>query len=97
MIPANPTGSRQEGAESEEPRQQGVGQQVFLALADGREVKSSAELVEVNMYDLLNNSVAFICEDKPAGGDSLVPSATNTPAENISNTGCCARLSHSPS
>ncbi|XP_039468148.1 zinc finger and BTB domain-containing protein 40 isoform X1 [Oreochromis aureus] len=70
VIPANPTGSRQEGAESEEPRQQGVGQQVFLALADGREVKSSAELVEVNMYDLLNNSVAFICEDKPAGCDS---------------------------
>lgn len=70
VIPANPTGSRQEGAESEEPRQQGVGQQVFLALADGREAKSSAELVEVNMYDLLNNSVAFICEDKPAGCDS---------------------------
>lgn len=70
VIPANPTGRRQEGAESEEPRQQRVGQQVFLALADGREVKSSAELVEVNMYDLLNNSVAFICEDKPAGCDS---------------------------
>ncbi|XP_063766346.1 zinc finger and BTB domain-containing protein 40 isoform X2 [Eleginops maclovinus] len=45
-----------EGAESE-------AQQVFVALAGGRE---GAAEVEVNMYDLLNSSVTFICEDKPA-------------------------------
>ncbi|CAJ1051841.1 zinc finger and BTB domain-containing protein 40 isoform X2 [Xyrichtys novacula] len=45
-------------------------QQVLVALAGGREGGSSAEVVEVNMFDLLNNSVTFICEDKPAETDS---------------------------
>lgn len=45
-------------------------QQVFVTLAGGREGGSSAEVVEVNMYDLLNSSVTFICEDKQTGPDS---------------------------
>uniref|UniRef100_A0A3Q0RM97 Zinc finger and BTB domain containing 40 n=1 Tax=Amphilophus citrinellus TaxID=61819 RepID=A0A3Q0RM97_AMPCI len=70
VIAADPAGDREQGVESEEQGQHGVGQQVFVALAGGREGRSSAEVVEVNMYDLLNNSVAFICEDKLAGSDS---------------------------
>ncbi|XP_029288483.1 zinc finger and BTB domain-containing protein 40 isoform X2 [Cottoperca gobio] len=65
VIATEPTGN--EGAESmvcEEQAQLAAGQQVFVALAGGREGVSSAEVVEVNMYDLLNSSVTFICEDK---------------------------------
>ncbi|XP_040015093.1 zinc finger and BTB domain-containing protein 40 isoform X2 [Xiphias gladius] len=64
----------EEGAESvvsEEQAQLAAAQQVFVALAGGREGGSSAEVVEVNMYDLLNSSVTFICEDKPSGPNSL--------------------------
>ncbi|XP_070759034.1 zinc finger and BTB domain-containing protein 40 [Enoplosus armatus] len=71
VIAADPAGS--EGAESavsEEQAQLAAAQQVFVALAGGRECGSSAEVVEVNMYDLLNSSVTFICEDKPPGPDS---------------------------
>ncbi|XP_070707799.1 zinc finger and BTB domain-containing protein 40 [Pempheris klunzingeri] len=68
VISADPTGS--EGAESiiaEEQAQLAAAQQVYVALAGGREGRSSAEVVEVNMYDLLNSSVTFtICEDKPS-------------------------------
>ena len=70
-IPADPTGS--EGAESivsEEQAQLAAAHQVFVALAGGRESGSSGEVVEVNMYDLLNSSVTFICEDKPSVPDS---------------------------
>lgn len=70
VIPADPAGNTEQGVESEEQGQQGIGQQVFVALAGSREGRSSAEVVEVNMYDLLNNSVAFICEDKLTGSDS---------------------------
>ncbi|XP_030585289.1 zinc finger and BTB domain-containing protein 40 isoform X1 [Archocentrus centrarchus] len=70
VIAADPAGDKEQGVESEEQGQHGIGQQVFVALAGGREGRSSAEVVEVNMYDLLNNSVAFICEDKLAGSDS---------------------------
>ena len=71
MISADPTGD--EGAESvisEEQAQLAAAQQIFVALAGGREGRSSAEVVEVNMYDLLNSSVTFICEDKPSGPHS---------------------------
>ncbi|XP_040890162.1 zinc finger and BTB domain-containing protein 40 [Toxotes jaculatrix] len=71
VISAEPTGG--EGAESvvlEEQTQLEATRQVFVALAGGREDDSSAEVVEVNMYDLLNNSVTFICEDKPSGPQS---------------------------
>lgn len=44
-------------------------QQVLVALAGGREGGSATEVV-VNMYDLLNSSVTFICEDKPSGPNS---------------------------
>lgn len=44
-------------------------QQVLVTLAGGGEGASSAEVVEVNMYELLNNSVTFICEDKPSNPD----------------------------
>ncbi|XP_023280417.1 zinc finger and BTB domain-containing protein 40 [Seriola lalandi dorsalis] len=71
VISADPTDG--EGAEPVTPEEQtqlAATQQVFVALAGGREGGSSAEVVEVNMYDLLNNSVTFICEDKPAGPQS---------------------------
>ncbi|XP_044068624.1 zinc finger and BTB domain-containing protein 40 isoform X2 [Siniperca chuatsi] len=71
VISADPTGN--EGAESiisEEQAQLTAAQQVFVALAGGREGGSSAEVVEVNMYDLLSSSVTFICEDKPSDPDS---------------------------
>ncbi|TKS70559.1 Zinc finger and BTB domain-containing protein 40 [Collichthys lucidus] len=71
VISADPAGD--EGPESvicEEQAQLSAAQQVFVALAGGREVESSAEVVEVNMYDLLNNSVTFICEDKQPCPDS---------------------------
>lgn len=45
-------------------------QQVLVALAGGREGGSAPEVVEVNMYDLLNSSVTFICENKPSGPDA---------------------------
>ncbi|XP_018517266.1 zinc finger and BTB domain-containing protein 40 isoform X1 [Lates calcarifer] len=71
VISADPAGD--EGAESaisEEQAQLAAAQQVLVALAGGREGASSAEVVEVNMYDLLNSSVTFICEDKPSGSHS---------------------------
>lgn len=70
MISTDPTADeRVESAISEEQSQLADAQQVFVALAGGRE-GSSSEVVEVNMYDLLNNSVTFICEDKQSGPDS---------------------------
>ncbi|XP_028302426.1 zinc finger and BTB domain-containing protein 40 [Gouania willdenowi] len=41
-------------------------QRVLVALSGGTEEAGPAELVEVNMYELLNNSVTFICEDRHA-------------------------------
>nr|XP_033482541.1 zinc finger and BTB domain-containing protein 40 isoform X1 [Epinephelus lanceolatus] len=71
VIAADPTGSEEaESVISEEQAQLAAAQQVFVALSGGREGVSSAEVVEVNMYDLLNSSVTFICEDKPPGPDS---------------------------
>ncbi|XP_049589118.1 LOW QUALITY PROTEIN: zinc finger and BTB domain-containing protein 40-like [Syngnathus scovelli] len=46
--------------------QQSVSQRVFVAVAGGGEGDAPTEVVEVNMYDLLNNSVTFICEGKPS-------------------------------
>ncbi|KAM8914169.1 zinc finger and BTB domain-containing protein 40 isoform 2-T2 [Spinachia spinachia] len=56
---------------SEEQAQLAAAQQVLVALAGGLEGAESAEVVEVNMYDLLNSSVTFICEDKQPGPDPL--------------------------
>lgn len=39
-------------------------QQVFVALANGKE---GAQVVEMSMFDLLNNSVTFICEESAPG------------------------------
>ncbi|XP_071403644.1 zinc finger and BTB domain-containing protein 40 [Centroberyx affinis] len=64
-IPTQATGDA--GAEtviSADQSQLGSSQQVFVALGDGKEEGSSAEVVAVNMDDLLNGSVTFICEDK---------------------------------
>ncbi|XP_061544025.1 zinc finger and BTB domain-containing protein 40 [Phycodurus eques] len=58
-------GPAAQSAAPEEESQLAVTQQVFVTLAGEREGASPAEVVEVNMYDLLNNSVTFICEDKP--------------------------------
>lgn len=41
----------------------GSQQQVFVALGDGEDGQSPTEVVAVNMEDLLNGSVAFICGD----------------------------------
>lgn len=65
-------GSSAEAARSEGAEQQTAladTQQVLVALAGGGAGASSAEVVEVNMYELLNNSVTFICEDKPSNPD----------------------------
>ncbi|XP_069559355.1 zinc finger and BTB domain-containing protein 40 [Brachyistius frenatus] len=73
VISTDPPGDQEEGAASvlpEEQSQLGAGQQVFVALSGAREGQLSAEVVEVNMYDLLSSSVTFICEDKPSGPDS---------------------------
>ncbi|XP_051931052.1 zinc finger and BTB domain-containing protein 40 isoform X1 [Hippocampus zosterae] len=59
-------GEAMESADSEEQSQPSVSQQVFVALAGEGEGDPPAEVVEVNMYDLLNNSVTFICEAKPS-------------------------------
>lgn len=40
-------------------------QQVIVALAGTNDGESPGEVVEVNMYDLLNSSVTFVCEDQP--------------------------------
>ncbi|KAM9860231.1 zinc finger and BTB domain-containing protein 40 [Aulostomus maculatus] len=71
VITADTTGD--EGAESlvsEEQSHLVTGQQVFVALTRGREGASAAEVVEVNMYDLLNSSVTFICEKNQSGSES---------------------------
>ncbi|XP_074545352.1 zinc finger and BTB domain-containing protein 40 isoform X2 [Halichoeres trimaculatus] len=63
-----------EGAESvisDEQAHLDATHQVLVALAGGREGGSSAEVVEVNMFDLLNSSVTFICGDKPSEPESL--------------------------
>lgn len=61
-----------EGAAGSEEEQVCVeqAQQVFVALASGGVDETSAEVVKVNMYELLNNSVTFICEEKPSNPDS---------------------------
>lgn len=42
-------------------------QQVLVALADGQE---GARVVEMSMFDLLNNAVTFICEENAPGTSS---------------------------
>ncbi|XP_034549234.1 zinc finger and BTB domain-containing protein 40 isoform X2 [Notolabrus celidotus] len=72
VMSADPAAN--EGTESvisEEQAHLEAAQQVLVALAGGREGGSSAEVVEVNMFDLLNSSVTFICGDKPSGPESL--------------------------
>lgn len=64
---ADATGS--EGAVASEQQTLAETQQVLVTLAGGGEGASSAEVVEVNMYELLNNSVTFICKDKPSNPD----------------------------
>lgn len=61
------------GAESlvpEEQPQLADAPQVLVALASAGAVESSAGVVEVNMFELLNNSVTFICEDKTLNPES---------------------------
>ncbi|XP_077429462.1 zinc finger and BTB domain-containing protein 40 isoform X1 [Vanacampus margaritifer] len=57
-----PEGEAAQPANCEDPPQPSVTQQVFVALAGEGEGDSSGDVVEVNMYELLNNSVTFICE-----------------------------------
>lgn len=69
VIPAGAAGSEEEQV-SEEQAQLANAQQVLVALASGGVDETSAEVVKVNMYELLNNSVTFICEEKPSNPDS---------------------------
>lgn len=69
VISADATGSVTESIISDEHAQLAATQQVFVALAGGKEGEASGEVV-VNMYDLLNSSVTLICQDKPAGPES---------------------------
>ncbi|XP_068170955.1 zinc finger and BTB domain-containing protein 40 isoform X2 [Antennarius striatus] len=71
VKPSEPPGGEEaESAVSGEQTQLATAQQVLVTLAGGRGGKPSAEVVEVNMYDLLNSSVTFICEEKPSHPDS---------------------------
>lgn len=67
VISADSVGNREVGAElnilPKEQSQLGASPHVLVALAGDGEGQPSGVL-EVNMYDLLNSSVAFICEDK---------------------------------
>ncbi|KAM7006381.1 LOW QUALITY PROTEIN: zinc finger and BTB domain-containing protein 40 [Tautogolabrus adspersus] len=76
VVSADPSGSEEaESVISERQAQLAAAQQMFVALAGGGggggEGGSSAEVVEVNMFDLLNSSVTFICENKAPGPDAL--------------------------
>uniref|UniRef100_A0A1A8CPH7 Zinc finger and BTB domain containing 40 n=1 Tax=Nothobranchius kadleci TaxID=1051664 RepID=A0A1A8CPH7_NOTKA len=53
----------------QDQNQPGATPHVLVALA-GVEGRPSGEVVEVNVSDLLNNSVTFICENKALGSDS---------------------------
>ncbi|XP_029947621.1 LOW QUALITY PROTEIN: zinc finger and BTB domain-containing protein 40 [Salarias fasciatus] len=73
VVSADPSDPREEGPESdappEEQRPRGAGQHLLVALPGRSEARPAGDLVEVNMYELLNNSVAFICEGKTAAED----------------------------
>ncbi|XP_077385620.1 zinc finger and BTB domain-containing protein 40 isoform X2 [Festucalex cinctus] len=62
----DPEGEAVQAANCEDPSQPSVTQQVFVTLAGEGEGDSSGDVVEVNMYELLNNSVTFICEANPS-------------------------------
>lgn len=51
---------------SSEERPLGIGRQVLVALPNG----GGGEVVEVNMFELLDNSVTFICSEKKSEPDS---------------------------
>ncbi|XP_041639925.1 zinc finger and BTB domain-containing protein 40 isoform X2 [Cheilinus undulatus] len=73
VMSADPTVC--EGAESMNSEGQthlAAAQQMFVALATGVDgAAASTEVVEVNMFDLLNSSVTFICEDKATEPEAL--------------------------
>lgn len=48
----------------------GAGPHVLVTLAGEGEGQPSGGVLEVNMYELLNSSVAFICENKETSVDS---------------------------
>lgn len=52
---------------SEGQQQVGMGRQVLVALPNGG---GAGEVVEVNMYELLDNSVTFVCGEKTSEPDS---------------------------
>uniref|UniRef100_A0A1A7XF37 Zinc finger and BTB domain containing 40 n=1 Tax=Iconisemion striatum TaxID=60296 RepID=A0A1A7XF37_9TELE len=55
--------------QNQDQNQPGATPHVLVALAGG-EGRPLGEVVEVNVYDLLNNSVTFICENKALTSDS---------------------------
>lgn len=58
------------GAQPVEQQQQ----QVLVALAPTALADPSAEVMEVKVFGLLDNSVAFICEEKSGESEVLAPS-----------------------
>ncbi|XP_056458947.1 zinc finger and BTB domain-containing protein 40 isoform X2 [Gadus chalcogrammus] len=64
-IPTEPLLDGAESVLSLDPSQLAGSQQVFVALGGGAVAELSADMVAVNMDDLLNGTVTFICEDKP--------------------------------
>lgn len=89
VISANPVGDREVGAElntlPKERSQLGASPHVLVALAGDGEGQPSEEVLEVNMFDLLNSSVAFICEDKE-GHQSWLLSRTQSSLGLINNS-----------
>lgn len=72
------------GSELVVPVEHHAQQQVLVALAGGGGggegvLESSAEVMEVNVFGLLNNSVTFICEEKsPESAILTTAGATST-------------------
>ncbi|CAN9512163.1 unnamed protein product [Ophioblennius macclurei] len=73
VISTEPSGSQVEGPEIEEQKPRGGSQHLLVAVSGRSEVRPSGEVVEVNMYELLNNSVTFICEDKTTAAADTSP------------------------
>lgn len=74
VISSDSVEAREDGAElnilPKEQNQLGAGPHVLVTLAGEGQGQPSGRVLEVNMYDLLNSSVAFICENKETNVDS---------------------------
>ncbi|KAM6927803.1 zinc finger and BTB domain-containing protein 40 [Xenentodon cancila] len=71
VISTDAAGTEEEGEECIIPpeEQLAASQQVLVALANGGDGATPGKVMEVNMYELLNNSITFICGDKVSRPD----------------------------